>query len=216
MGSAGRCDSGRVGRGSGGSRGSPSSNWPAAGRAVRGRNSARRFFPSGTGPPGIRAVRGTRFGGERDTVSCVIARTYGTRARCGGLPPPWIRLCHKLVSLTMITQGFSSRPPPGNSAPPDIPGNETRGRSSSRRAGVRTGRLHPDRSWPGGVIAPDPPFSSTRLRPVGSIFRVGDDLVDSCGRSRAMAKSSARPSDRGELTKLGGRRTWVFLPGVTC
>ncbi|MGZ3396107.1 MAG: hypothetical protein ACXWPK_18635, partial [Isosphaeraceae bacterium] len=50
-----------------------------------------------------------------------------------------------------------------------------------------------------GVIPPDPPFSSTRLRPVGSIFRVGDDLVDTCRRSRARAKSSARPSDRRHL-----------------
>ena len=40
-----------------------------------------------------------------------------------------------------------------------------------------------------GVVPPDPPFSSTRLRPVGSIFRVGDDLVNSCGRSRAMARA---------------------------
>ncbi len=47
-------------------------------------------------------------------------------------------------------------------------------------------------------------------------FRVGDDLVDTCRRSRAKVKSSARPSDRRHLTKLGARRTWVFLPGVTC
>ncbi len=194
MGSAGRPDSGRAGRGSSGSP-SPSSSCPAAGRAVRGRNPARRFFPSETGSPGVRAARGAQLGGKRNTVSCVIARAYGTRARCGGLPPPGIRLGHKLVSLTMITQGFSSRPPPGNPAPPDIPGNETRGRSSSRRAGVRTGRLHLGRSWAGGVIPPDPPFSSTRLRPVGSIFRVGDDLVDTCRRSRGKGKAQC-PTER--------------------
>jgi len=71
----------------------------------------------------------------------------------------------------------------------------------ARRGGLR--RLHPGRSWSGGVIPPDLPFASTRLRPVGSILRVDDDLADTCRRSRARAKRSARPSDRRQLTKLG-------------
>ena len=66
-----------------------------------------------------------------------------------------------------------------------------------------------------GVVRPDPPLSSTRLRPVGSIFRVGDDLVDTCRRSRAKAKSSARPSDRRRLTKLG-RVEHRWFSCVTC
>ncbi len=71
-------------------------------------------------------------------------------------------------------------------------------------------------SWPCGVIPPDSPFHRPGCVLWVPFFRVGDDLVDICRRSWAKAKSSARPSDRRHLTKLGARRTWVFLPGVTC
>ena len=119
-----------------------------------------------------------------------------------------------LVSLAMITKGCSSRQPPGNPAPPDILGNEIGGRSSSRRAGLRTGRLHLGRSWPGCVIPPDPSFSSTRLRHVGSIFRVGDDLADTCwrcGQGQSAVPERSLSTDQVRGTSNMGVFAWRNL-----